>query len=199
MLTLWDNDLEGPIPDSWADLQVCRELEGGAGDAHVKARSRLWRCRGHPMPQVTPREGSRTFKGQDLDLEGTDASAHSADNLLCHCLDRHCHHPFLLTQSLEVLDLSYNNLVGELPEAFAAMGSLRELLMDVNRFSGPLPGELRVHSLTLTRLYLGFILALLAAQQLYDCASRPLPGEPRTHSLSRGSKECGMLSHSLGL
>jgi hypothetical protein len=42
-------------------------------------------------------------------------------------------------QSLEILDLSYNQLTGELPDAFAAMGSLRELLLDVNRFTGPLP------------------------------------------------------------
>lgn len=52
-----------------------------------------------------------------------------------------CTNPHKHTQSLEVLDLSYNNLVGELPEAFAAMGSLRELLMDVNRLEGPLPGD----------------------------------------------------------
>jgi hypothetical protein len=43
------------------------------------------------------------------------------------------------TQSLEVLDISYNKLGGPLPEAFAAMGSLRELLLDVNQLSGTLP------------------------------------------------------------
>jgi hypothetical protein len=42
-------------------------------------------------------------------------------------------------QSLEILDLSYNRLSGLLPDAFAAMGSLRELLLDVNQFDGPLP------------------------------------------------------------
>lgn len=43
------------------------------------------------------------------------------------------------SQSLEVLDISYNKLGGPLPEAFAAMGSLRELLLDVNQLSGTLP------------------------------------------------------------
>lgn len=50
-----------------------------------------------------------------------------------------------------MLDLSYNNLVGEMPEAFAAMGSLRELLMDVNRLTGPLPGN-HPHSLVSCRV-----------------------------------------------
>jgi hypothetical protein len=40
---------------------------------------------------------------------------------------------------LEVLDISYNKLGGPLPEPFAAMGSLRELLLDVNQLSGALP------------------------------------------------------------
>ncbi|KAM0872976.1 hypothetical protein ACQ4PT_038415 [Festuca glaucescens] len=141
MKTLWasDNDFTGLIPDyigSWSNLTVLR-FQGNSFQG--------------PIPATLSNLGQMTNLRIGDIVNGSSSSLAFLTNMTslttlvlrnCRISDRLVSIDFSNFASLSLLDLSFNNITGQVPQTLFNLTSLRFLFLGNNNLSGSLPGSI---------------------------------------------------------